>query len=149
MILDFEPIHLHLIDVQDTQKADFQQVIKSCSSDINIKDKTFTYVKDGEILAIYGIYPLDLTDQPHRCVAWSVFSRNMKYGCNYIGIIKSLVKMLKVSHNAGYNRIEAVIRPEHQQAIDFIELLGFNKEGMMTSFFSKESDAYLYAKINQ
>ena len=60
-----------------------------------------------------------------------------------------MVKLLKVAHNAGYNRIEAVIRPEHQQAIDFIELLGFNKEGIMTSFFSKESDACLYAKINQ
>lgn len=139
--IEFKPVHLCFIDVQEKQQEECEIMITQYSNWETVK--AFSYIKDNKFLACYGIYPIF----DHSCLVWSCFSKYIKDNCNYIGIIKSLKKLLQLAHDKGYSRIEAVVNTKHKEAEDFIKFLGFTKEGKMKLYFPNGQDAYLYSKV--
>lgn len=94
-------------------------------------------VDQGEVLAIVGYREI----WPGRAVAWGLLGETI--GARMVPIVRGIHRFFR---SCPLQRVEAEIAVEHEQAVRWIELLGFEREGVMRAYWQGK-DFYLYARV--
>lgn len=95
-------------------------------------------VKDGRVLAVHGAIEF----APYRCFLWQIHT----YGAprDFVAVFRhSKAFVERLTHR----RIEASARCDSPEANRFLQLLGFQREGIMRAFEHDGTDAVLWAKV--
>jgi hypothetical protein len=141
----------HLMEFRAATQADIDYVRRNPHElaikgypDVEIpKTNVFTAIEDGEILGIFGLQ----IRWAGLGMFWLICRKEfLKLGTRtIITTIRKTIKIM-IEDNKLY-RAEAYIRTDFPEGARLVEFLGFNKEGIMKSFFPDKSDAYLYGKV--
>lgn len=79
---------------------------------------------------------------PGRRYAWAFLAREIEHVM--IPLHRNVVRWLKYR---GEGRIETAVDCQHQAAIRWAEMLGFEREGTMRQWTQDGRDVYLYARL--
>lgn len=93
---------------------------------------------NGTVMAIAGLSK----QWEGRAIAWSLLSPNI--GHHFIEIHRAVKRALAQTH---MRRIEAHVDPTFASAVRWIQMLGFEREGVMKQFSPDGRDMDLYARI--
>jgi len=94
-------------------------------------------VEDGKILAIAGAREV----WPGRAIGWGLLCEDI--GVKVIPIVRSIHRFFR---DCPFPRVEAEIAVEHEKAVRWIEALGFQREGLMRTYWHGK-DFYLYSRV--
>ena len=138
-IVPLEPRHLLEIRVQDAQRnCDVALRNETNAQELARAGPAFTALESEIPIACAGLAHCG----SGRYLAWSVISpRGLE---RFGGIHRGVRRFLEI---ADYRRIEAVVDVEHEKAIRWIEVLGFEREGVMRKYTENGRDVYLYARL--
>jgi len=138
-IVPLESWHLLDIEVQEAQRnCDTVLRNETNAKELVRAGPAFTALEGETPVACAGIAGCG----GGRFLAWSVISQRglARFG----GIHRGVRRFLDI---ADYRRIEAVVDIEHKKAIRWIEVLGFEREGVMRKYTENGRDCYLYARL--
>jgi RimJ/RimL family protein N-acetyltransferase len=93
---------------------------------------------EGEIVAIAGIMP----QWENRAIAWAFISKSA--GKHFSKIHKAVKRFLD---QCDCKRIEATVDVDFHEGSRWIEMLGFEYEGLMRAYRPDGADMFLYAKV--
>lgn len=138
-IRKFTPVDLHKLSLQDAQKI--------VQDDFSDPDYAFSLMQNGEVYTIENqagvIACLGFIRYSESHIrVWALLSSNMK---KYLSFIHW--KINRWLNSSNFQRIDATVDCEFPQAIRWIELLGFTREGRMKKFTPEGRDVYLYARV--
>lgn len=127
----------HKIKLQEAQKS-LQQRMLEINEDSNVfEGDSWAMEKDGIVLAIGGFVPI----WEGRYYSWLLISKDIKK-LDFIPLFRYAISTLK-----GKRRIETTMDMEFKEALRWIEMLGYKKEGILKSYTPDGKDEYLYARI--
>lgn len=127
----------HKIELQEAQKS-LQQRMLEINEDSNVfEGDSWAMEKDGIVLAIGGFVPI----WEGRYYSWLLISKDIKK-LDFIPLFRYAISTLK-----GKRRIETTMDMEFKEALRWIEMLGYKKEGILKSYTPDGKDEYLYARI--
>lgn len=98
---------------------------------------SFAVVDDGQILCLGGVRNM----WADRAVAWGLLSSGI--GATMIPITRAVRRFLDTSPT---RRIEAEVASDHEAGRRWVEMLGFEREGRMRSYWAG-ADFDLYARL--
>ncbi len=103
---------------------------------------SWTIEVDGEVAACFGLH----NEVGGIATLWAYGSEQIRgYGRDIIKFGKSFtddaINVLK------FQRIQAVVRADRPEYVRFIELFGFEKEGLMRKAAATGDDIYLYSRV--
>jgi hypothetical protein len=94
-------------------------------------------------IGVYGVVQL----WPGVARVWSLFSEDVILEHpTLLGL--HIRRDLRKAEQLGFHRIEATTNVEHLIAIEFIQWLGFESEGLMRKYTPTGDDMYLFAKVS-
>lgn len=144
-IVPFHPDHLgealmqgaYVIPIQDQTR--FLNVT-AYTGDTSI---AFTAYGNSKILGMGGFIEI----YPHLVEAWVIIStQDSKYNVRLGRTIVKMFRKIMRSHPS-WQRIQAAVRKDFDEAKRLIEFLGFQNEGLMRKFGPDKSDYYRYAVV--
>jgi len=104
-----------------------------------------TVSKSGEVVFIGGVSPL----HNHVGEGFFIFSENFPsvFKQHAKEIIKGMRDYIAL-HMFKFRRIQTHVRTDFPEARRFIEVLGFQCEGVMRNYTPDNKDAYLYSRVS-
>lgn len=138
-IFAFHPNHARQIKLQPAQahvKNDLLQpgVVESLAA----AGQSFTAIEGDQVIAIAGI----AIQWEGRAIAWALISEDA--GKHFLAIHRAVKGFLD---QADIRRIEAFVDSDFKQGMKWIEMLGFENEGLMRKFSIIGNDCYLFARV--
>ena len=114
------------------------------------KNVTFTFEHDGIPVAICGCEVIQRGNLNYPCSGsaqcWSVISDDARG--NGLGLTKAIKKMIDdFAHSNNIGSMQAVVKPQIQENIRWIELLGFYFESTMVKAGPDGVDLAMYVRI--
>lgn len=94
-------------------------------------------VRDGKLLGLGGIF----TIWPGRGMAWALLAGSLRE--SMLGVHRIMQRGLETTT---YARVEAYVADVHEEGHRWMEMLGFEMEGMQRKFW-QDRDYALYAKV--
>lgn len=139
-IAPFRAGDLALLDLQKAQ-ASFSELIADPQYGVSIEraGQSYTVWVDGAPILCAGLIPL----WQDRATAWALVS--MHAGRHFFSIHRAVRGFLK---QAPYRRIEATVQAGFPEAWRWIQLLGFEHEGLMRAYAPDGSDHHLFARVS-
>ncbi len=99
--------------------------------------------EEGACMGDYGLVEM----WPGVARAWGLFSEELLK--DHPGALCMHIKrQMKQARWRTLNRIEATAGVDHATGIEFLEWLGFTREGLMRRYTPTGEDTYLYAKVS-
>lgn len=136
-IIPFVREHFEDIDVQEKQSIYSKEMNKDYLISLEKNSVAFSGLVNGKVIGIAGFLQLDV----QRAIIFAILDKNS--GEHFLAIHKAVRRFLELQP---FPRIEAAIDCNFDQAVRWIEMLGFEKEGRMKKYFSNNNDAYLYSR---
>lgn len=133
----------------DTAKVDIQEAqfyMKGASeidadfSALSDKNLAWTFEHEGAILGVAVFMPM----WENRAIALMLFSRDA--GKWFARIHKVVMRFLESS---GIRRVEATVDVDFQAGNRWIQMLGFEFEGLMKAYRPDGADMNLYARVTR
>ena len=140
--LPFKPYHLDAVRLQPGQQH-LMATLRDpdYAACLAIPGFAYTGMIDDKIVGCAGVLPLS----PHRAMGWALLSRIPK--CAWVRMTRQVLVALETAHQEGYRRIEATVLLSFAPAHRWVELMGFQFEGIMRAYAPDGSDHALYARI--
>ena len=108
-------------------------------------DNCYTAIFQDEIVGVGGL----VIHWPGVAEAWLILTANCKkgglHGVIALRAIRDKLEELLKENNI--RRVQSTIRTDFPIAIEMIEFLGFEREGLLREYCPDRSDAYRYARI--
>ena len=144
-IIAYEPKHSFeiLVRPHDEKNVKNKEEFKTWA-EANAHGAAFTArrISDGKIIACAGVRIL----WPGCGEAWAIFCNEIHR--HKIEIHKNITAYLKIIINDfKLRRIQAYVRADVPVAVDYIEHMGFEREGLLRKFGLDGEDQYIYAMI--
>ena len=144
-VVKFEPAHFDEIDFRDIEKVEFSGVynLKEAVNILATNKHTYTCLDDADKPILVG----------GISVLWRGVGEAFIYASDLekLGGPEKLFVLRNVKdyfHNArfdaGLHRIQAHVNVRYEKFINFVEWLGFEKEGIMRKYGVDGSDYYSY-----
>jgi RimJ/RimL family protein N-acetyltransferase len=136
-IVPFQPFHAELIDAQPMQRIGVgltrEQVVELARD-----SDAYTMVDDERVIAYAGL----LRQWDNRAIAWALLGASANR--TMLRVHRAVAAYLARS---AVRRIEAHVDVAFEAGHRWIELLGFQREGVMRQFTPDGRDAVLYARV--
>lgn len=141
IFVPFNPEHLRLIEVQESQLPDLMRVSPQEVSELAKGREAWSGFVGGRCLGAAGI--IDVPGWPNRSVAWAIFGRDIRqFMVSGFRFIKSVVD------SCPRRRIEMTVECDFKQGHRFAKMLGFTVEApRMVAYSHYGTDMALYAKV--
>lgn len=108
----------------------------------NYPGPAWTMEEDGEVLAVMGITAI----ASGIGLVWSFISDEARgHGKTMLKFGREKMKLALTEMR--FHRLQAVVRADREEYQRFIELLGFEKEGLMRKGCANGDDLWLYSRI--
>jgi len=137
-VVPFDPSHLEILELQESQQLFRKFFDKNYGPALQASGPCFTAIDDGQVLICAGA----ARQWDNRAIAWSLISAHA--GRQFVRIHKAVTRFLETTD---FNRIEAFVDADFEQAHRWIEMLGFQREGYMRQFTPDGRDSFLYARL--
>lgn len=138
IIIPFEPEHLELIELQESQKLFKERFKNEYASHLIDSGPCYSAIEDGIVYACAGVS----IQWDNRAIVWSLLSKDV--GRHFTRIHKAAFRLMDM---VSIRRIEAHVDPDFPEAHRWIKMLGFEFEGRMKAFSPYGDDMDLYARI--
>lgn len=138
-IFAFHPNHARQIKLQSAQahvKDDLLQ--PGVAESLANAGQSFTAIEGNQVIAIAGIAP----QWEGRAIAWALISEDA--GKHFLAIHRAVKGFL---NQCDIRRIEAFVDADFEQGMKWMEMLGFENEGLMRKFSIIGNDCYLFARV--
>ena len=139
-MIDVIPARAEMAEMIDLNLAQltFGSVPDRASMQIAIDNGMAFAVIDGDrVLALGGVRNV----WQDRAVAWGLLANGI--GASMVPITRAVRRFLSVCPT---RRIEAEVAVGHDEGLRWIEMLGFEREGLMRAYWGGK-DFYLYARV--
>ncbi len=117
------------------------------SKSLRIGDNTgkliaFSLINEGQVIVVGGIYEI----WPGVGEAVTIMSKQAyKYRKSmFAAVLRGLRTGIKIGQ---YRRVQATVKADFDAGINFVEALGFEREGLMRSWGPDGSDFLMYARL--
>jgi len=137
-VVAFEAAHLETIILQPQQQQFFRHIGPGYGQALKDSGPAFTGIHEDRILGCAGV----VKQWENRAVAWALLSGDI--GNDFVRIHRAVKRFLDMTE---FNRIEAHVDANFEQAHRWIQMLGFTQEGYMKEFNPNGADACLYARL--
>lgn len=122
-----------------------------CSSDVAVryaqtflmKGPSFTAIEDGVVIASAGVIVL----WNGVGEAWALISKDGIKNRSIYVMRKCREYLRDIMNDLDLFRVQAHCHIELQDAVEFLEVLGFEREGIMRHYWIDKSDHYLYSIV--
>jgi len=122
--------------------ADSKYTLRGWLKRMENKDRAFTLVDNGHLVAAGGIIPI----WEGMGEAWLIPSDVMpRYRLRVIKTLRRRIDEIIDADNL--RRLQATVRADYDVAVRFIEFLGFKREGLMKNYGPGGADHYMYSRI--
>jgi hypothetical protein len=139
IVAPFHPGHLSELRTQSRQKEDMGLFAQPEYGPALAEGQAFTvFDAEGVIRACMGVHDL----WPGRGLCWALLAPDLRRL-----MLPISVRARAFFDACGYRRLEAYVDPGFAEAIRWVELLGFEREGLQKQFTPDGADMYLYARI--
>ncbi len=102
----------------------------------------FTAIHNGHIVCSAGIKPL----WPGVGEAWIIAT--WRINKKALSVVKAIHRDFeRLIETNGFNRVQAAVRSDWPQAVNFCEYLGFKQEGLMRQYGVDGRDYFRYARL--
>lgn len=136
-LVQFEPRHLDLMEIQDAQRGTFPHGDQSYGLSLMKAGPCWSVVVDGHIVACGGL----CVQWEGRAVVWAILSK----GAPLVPVTRAV---LRVIQSRGIpRRLECFVDVSFPQGIRWAEMLGFQREGLMRAFSPDGRDHLLFARV--
>ena len=137
-VAPFHPAHLVELRTQPRQPKNMVMFTDPDIGQALAQGKSYTvFDSDGVVQACMG-----MDEQwPGRALCWALLSADLRHL-----MLPISVRARRVFDESGYRRLEAYVDPTFAEAIRWVELLGFKREGLMKKFTPEGDDQLLYAR---
>ncbi len=143
-LIDFEADHAEELFTLDSSPAtaDSKYTLRNWIERMEKKDRAFTLIDNGHLVAAGGIIPI----WDGMGEAWLIPSDVMPgYRLQVIKIVRKRIDEIIDSDNL--RRLQATVRADYDVATRFVEFLGFKREGLMRNYGPGGADHYMYSRI--
>ena len=109
---------------------------------IPLKDRAIAIHERGHCVGAYGL--IEMWSGTARI--WALFSESLLK--DHATVLALHAKRdLKRGEQFGFHRLEATTGADHATGVEFLEWLGFEREGLMRRYTPSREDTYLYARV--
>lgn len=159
LTVPFEPWHLNVMDIRKEQHPTLENMVREYGSVENYAtlmleaaaefvdgEKTaLTFLKNGFPVLSGGVFPLS----SYVAQAWMLVSNQfLESTRREKHFITNKLKSL-IDEEGPFGRIQADTETWFDQGANFLEYLGFEREGVMKNFNPDGSDSYLYGYVRR
>lgn len=137
-ILPFHPEHVHAIHLQPMQVATVSHISLAYLEGLAALGPAATAEVDGRIVACAGVAEIGFG----MGSLWAFLS--VDSGRHFVRLDRCVRRLLEIP---SYRRIEASAAASFQPACRWLELLGFDAEGVMRKYGPNGEDCMRYAKV--
>jgi hypothetical protein len=135
----FQPADLYAIAIQQQQESVRDAMsTPGYGEALAAAGPAFTATQDGEIMACAGV----ITQWHGNARAWAILSQDA--GRCMLSLTRQIARWLHFN-NAG--RVDCAVDCEFDEAVRWVELLGFAREGRMRAYTPERRDCFLYAQV--
>ena len=138
-IVEFEAKHCQDLLLQDAQSL-AQPLLESAEYAESLAQggPHFSALHDGAVVGCAGVWMIE----PHRGIAWALIATGI--GINMLHMHKAVKRFLD---ECQVPRIETSVNYDFTQGHRWMEMLGFEAEGVMRKYYPDGSDAIMYARV--
>tara|TARA_Y100001963_G_C6739838_1_gene428389 strand:+ start:234 stop:722 length:489 start_codon:yes stop_codon:yes gene_type:complete len=143
-IIPFHPRHIHMTEFRDFDQEILDGYGRPHIEDYSVEGLSFTAIYKGEVYVIFGLYPL------WRGVAeaWMLPSKNLeliklKFHKASLRFFEYAPKKLKL------HRVQSFVRSTNVQAIKWVEMCYFVREGLLQKYGPDINDYFAYGRLYQ
>lgn len=138
-IVPFKASHLRAMSLQSSQAYFGNEIAKPGYGEmLEASGEAFSGIHNGMVVGCAGV----VTIWENRAYIWALLSPES--GRHFVQIHKAVRdKLATLPHH----RIEAAVDTNFAAGIRWIEMLGFEREGMMRKYTPNGMDSYLYARV--
>lgn len=135
----FQPSDLFAIAVQ-LKQAEVRDALQTpgYGEALQKAGPAFTVAVKGTIMACIGL----ISQWPGNARAWAILSEES--GCCMLAMTRAIRTWMRF-HNEG--RIDCAVDCGFDEAVRWVELLGFKREGTMRAYTPERRDCFLYAQV--
>lgn len=135
----FQPADLFAIAVQEAQ-GEVRTALQTpgYGDALAQAGPAFTVTKGDDVMACIGT----IKQWPGNARAWAIISQDA--GSCMLAMTRAIMGWLRF-HNEG--RIDCAVDCGFVEAVRWVELLGFKREGTMRAYTPERRDCFLYARV--
>jgi hypothetical protein len=141
--IPFAPVHLAYLRLQGAQ-AGLQELLcdPGYGAGLAVPGLAWTGVVAGQVAGCAGFLP----QSPGRCIAWALIGRDVPRPA-WLAITRQVLRGLAEVRRRGFWRVEAVVHVGFAPGCRWVEMLGFEIEGLMRAYDPARGDCLLYARV--
>lgn len=143
VFIPYRPEHLAQLRLQSAQGM-LQALLldRGYAAALAVPGLAWTGLVDGAVVGCAGFLP----QTPGRCVAWALIGQEVPRHA-WLAITRQVVAGMVEVRRRGFWRIEAVVHARFAAGRRWVELMGFEFEGLMRAYDPERSDCLLYARV--
>lgn len=138
-LIEFKPEHLQMMIVQEQQAwMDSMMKDQDYGAALVSGGPCFTLLDDERVVICAGLVHL----WENRSQAWAVISRDA--GRHFVRIVRAMRAFLD---QQTIRRIETTVDSDFMQGHRLMQMIGFQREGLMKHYAPDGRDCVLYARV--
>lgn len=141
-LVTFQPNHIHMTKFRDFDQEILDGYGRPHIEDYAVDGLSYSAMCDGKVYAMFGLYPL----WKGVAEAWLLPSsklenRKMVFHKSCLRFFPYAAQKLKL------HRIQVYVRSSNVQAYKWIEMMYFNREGLLKRYGPDINDYYVYGRL--
>jgi len=141
-LVTFQPNHIHMTKFRDFDQEILDGYGRPHIEDYAVDGLSYSAMCDGKVYAMFGLYPL----WKGVAEAWLLPSsklenRKMVFHKSCLRFFPYAAEKLKL------HRIQVYVRSSNVQAYKWIEMMYFNREGLLKRYGPDINDYYVYGRL--
>ena len=141
-LVTFQPNHIHMTKFRDFDQEILDGYGRPHIEDYAVDGLSYSAMCDGKVYAMLGLYPL----WKGVAEAWLLPSsklenRKMVFHKSCLRFFPYAAQKLKL------HRIQVYVRSSNVQAYKWIEMMYFNREGLLKRYGPDINDYYVYGRL--
>lgn len=141
-IVAFQPNHIHMAEFRDFDQEILDGYGRPHIQDYAVDGLSYTAMCDGKVYAMFGLYPL------WKGVAEAWLLPSAKLENRKMVFHKACLRFFPyASEKLNLHRIQVYVRSSNVQAVKWIEMMYFNREGLLKRYGPDINDYYCYGRL--
>lgn len=141
-LVAFQPNHMHMANFRDFDQEVLDGYGRPHIQDYAVDGLSYTAICDSKVYAMFGLYPL----WKGVAEAWMLPSVDL-VNKKMVFHKSSLLFFPYASQKLKLHRIQVYVRSTNVQAYKWIEMMYFNREGLLERYGPDINDYYVYGRL--
>lgn len=141
-IVAFKPNHIHMAKFRDFDQEILDGYGRPHIQDYAVDGLSYSAMCDGKVFVMFGLYPL------WKGVAEAWMLPSAELADRKMVFHKACLRFFPyASEKLKLHRIQTYVRSTNVQAVRWMEMMYFNREGLLQKYGPDINDYYVYGRI--